>query len=309
MQIIANAVDQLKIGTPQNHLNLAMFPLVGNGRTAPEYVLLDDALEKKLARVMEVSEGGSVPELRFENSGDQSVLLVDGEELVGARQNRILNLTILVGAHTTVLIPVSCVERGRWHYRSRDFRSDRRTLFAKARALKMSQVSDSLRQSGSRHSDQHVVWNGITDKFARLHSASRTESMADLYDQQQGRLADFRRSFDAVPLQVGAVFAINGKPAGVELFDNAATFRRFLQKLLDSYAIDAIEDGESNANRVPSMPEVGAFLRRLKSASAEAFMAIGEGQDVRLRGQRISGGALVKDGQIIHLAAFAEAGL
>ena len=48
--------------------------------------------------------------------------MLDGEELIGAKQNRILNTTVLVAAHTEVTIPVSCVEQGRWGYRGRQFR-------------------------------------------------------------------------------------------------------------------------------------------------------------------------------------------
>ena len=78
-----------------------------------------EALDAGLARVEEVSEGGSVPELRFTNSAAMPILIVDGEELVGAKQNRVANLTILAPAKTTIRIPVSCVEAGRWRY-SRD---------------------------------------------------------------------------------------------------------------------------------------------------------------------------------------------
>jgi len=46
--------------------------------------------------ITEVSAGGRVPELAFENSSDETVLLVDGDELVGAKQNRVVNLSILV---------------------------------------------------------------------------------------------------------------------------------------------------------------------------------------------------------------------
>jgi hypothetical protein len=43
--------------------------------------------------------------------------LLDGEELIGAKQNRALNLTILAPAKQVIVIPVSCVEAGRWHLR------------------------------------------------------------------------------------------------------------------------------------------------------------------------------------------------
>ena len=66
---------------------------------------------------VEVSEGGHVPETEeIVNEGELSVLLLDGEELLGAKQNRVLNLTILVPAHQTCVVPVSCVESGRWHH-------------------------------------------------------------------------------------------------------------------------------------------------------------------------------------------------
>jgi hypothetical protein len=74
------------------------------------------------ARVTEVSEAGSVPFLQVANGADRPLLLLDGEELIGAEQNRILNTAVLVAAHTEVTIPVSCVEQGRWGYRGRQFR-------------------------------------------------------------------------------------------------------------------------------------------------------------------------------------------
>jgi len=62
------------------------------------------------ARITEVTESGSVPFLQVANGADRPLLLLDGEELIGAKQNRILNTTVLVAGHTEVTIPVSCVE-------------------------------------------------------------------------------------------------------------------------------------------------------------------------------------------------------
>ena len=88
----------------------------------------------------------------------------------GARQNRVVNISILVGGGQRVVIPVSCVEHGRWSYPQsapgRDFRSGNRTLFAKARAGKMSQVSFSMSERGTRASDQRAGWAhvGLRDR-------------------------------------------------------------------------------------------------------------------------------------------------
>ena len=49
------------------------------------------------------------------------VLLVDGEELIGAKQNRVLNLSILIPAKQRCVIPICCVEAGRWRAASREF--------------------------------------------------------------------------------------------------------------------------------------------------------------------------------------------
>ena len=60
--------------------------------------------------------------------GDIRVLFLEGEELVGAKQNRILNTSVLLPARSKIKIPVSCVERGRWAYKSKHFGSEAGTL-------------------------------------------------------------------------------------------------------------------------------------------------------------------------------------
>ena len=105
MREVVESLNGLALGAPQAHLNLALYPLIAERDSAPDYVLLDDALERHLARVTEVSGAGSVPELAFENSSAEKILLVDGDELVGAKQNRVVNLSILVGAGKRIVIP------------------------------------------------------------------------------------------------------------------------------------------------------------------------------------------------------------
>jgi hypothetical protein len=307
---VAGEIEQsfanLKIGAPKVHLNLALFPLFDDGGKAPDYLLLDDALERKLARVTEVSGDGRVPELAFENDSAEKILLVDGDELVGAKQNRVLNLSILVGGRQKLVIPVSCVEQGRWRYHSRDFQSARRSLFAKARAKKMRQVTESLRINQDRRSNQSEVWADVAGKVAFCQADSDTLAMADAYESRARQLSAHASAFPAERDQRGAVVAIDGKPVGLELFDSASAFARYLEKLVRSYALDAIET-EAGKSLAPSEAEVRRFLDSIRSAAAERFPALGEGEDIRLTGEGVSAGALAVNGRVVHLAGFAVA--
>jgi hypothetical protein len=307
MQPIAEALSRVTLGAPQQFENLTLFPLIAGAPATPDYLLLDEALGRDLATVGEVSEHGSVPELRFTNKGGDRVLLVDGEELVGARQNRILNVTILVGGGQQVVIPVSCVEQGRWAYRSRRFTSGKGTLFASARGKKTRQVSAALRASGSRRADQAEIWSDISAKSAALRVESATEAMADIYRDYAVRIEAYVKAFAPRPGQAGAVFAVNGRVAGAELFDSDITFLKFMAKLIRGYAMDAIEDARADAG--PSVEEAARrFLENIKAAALQRFPALAEGEDLRLESDTVAGGALCVDGRVVHLCAFAVGG-
>lgn len=305
MKEIADSLARLALGSPQVHLNLSLFPLIAADDEAPGYVLLDDALEKKLAQVTEVSGNGSVPELAFENSSAERILLVDGDQLIGAKQNRVVNLSILVGAGKRIVIPVSCVERGRWRYKSDTFSSSNSPLFFRARASKMSQVSASMRTTGAHRSNQGAIWDAVAEKAAALGHASETMSMDDLFEARTRDLGEYVRALRTEPRQRGAVVAIDGKVVGMEIFDSAAAFARYFEKFVRSYAMDAIET-KKEAVVAAAENDVRRFLDALQAAGAERFAALGEGEDIRLSGERVEGGALMADGRVVHLAGYAK---
>ena len=309
MNHIQSALSQLHLGQAQAFANMALYPLIAAHAEAPDYLVLEEALQSEVGHITEISEGGSVPELAFENKGAARVLLVDGEELIGARQNRILNISILVPAGKKLTIPVSCCEQGRWGYTgARKFSSSDSSLFARAKAKKMLRVSESMRGSGQRRSDQGEIWNDIAQKSTRLHVESGTSAMADVYSQHRSRLDGYVSAFRLEPGQAGALVALDGKVVGLELFDAPATFKRFFEKLLKSFALDAI-DVEAPVTSVPAAEIARAFLAHLAAASAETFAALGDGEDVRLQGNDVVGGALVADGRVRHLAGFRTEGL
>jgi len=303
MTTITDSLAGLSLGQAQQFHNLAMFPLLDPAAGEAGYLLLAEVMAAHEAQITEVSEGGSVPEVSFANLAKKPVLLVDGEELVGAKQNRVLNLSILVAAGRKVRIPVSCVEAGRWQYRNRNFSAARNKLYAKGRAMKMAQVSMSMQRSGSRCADQQAIWDDIAGKMYRMNTQSPTASMEDIYESKSADLGAYLDAFSAQPGQRGAVFAINGKITGAELFDSPATFARYLRKLLSSYAMDALDVDRPEA-APPTEAAVRDFLEEVQAAEATRFPAVGEGEDLRLSGRQLAGGALVAQSRVVHLAAF-----
>ena len=114
MELVRKTLKEARLGAPRTHSNLAVFPLWTAAPADRPYMTLDEALTSGKVRVTEVSQHGSVPDLCLVNDSDRPVLLLDGEELRGAKQDRVLNLTILAPAGKTIVVPVSCVESGRW---------------------------------------------------------------------------------------------------------------------------------------------------------------------------------------------------
>lgn len=309
MQIILDAIAGLTLGEPIVQRQMAMFPLL-DGRTgaAPRgYLTLDEALAAGAAQVAEVSHDGSVPELLFSNGGDRPVLLVEGEELVGARQNRTLNVSILAPPKRETRIPVSCVERGRWGYDDDVvFRRSDRSHFARGRRSKLESVNRGMsRDPGSRHSDQGAVWDAIDDKLAAMSVSSPTDAMGAVYEQHRASLEDYVAAFRQRPGQVGAVFLVGSCFAGLDLFAHESTCAALLPKLLRGYALDALE---VESKQAPTPAPAHRLIAGVIVAEARDYPAVGLGRDVRIDSPAVAGAALVAGAAVLHLAAFGRDG-
>jgi hypothetical protein len=320
---IARALSSIEIGPDVAYENLVMFPLLrkdtasrieppafnpGTRQDAP-YDVLDDALASGAVEVTEVSTHGSVPELRVISNSPRPTLIVDGQELIGAKQNRVVNLTLLVAAHSGLTIPVSCVEAGRWRARSRTFSSAPRTQYAAGRAQRMSQVTRSMQTHGSYRADQSAVWADIAEKSARLKTHSPTGAMEAMFVDHAAFIDSCVDRCQPVAGQVGAVFVIDGRVLGFDLFDCESTLRKLLSKLVRGVALDALDAKSARSERQTAIdtPRLDLFLAAVSGASCHASPAVGVGQDVRLTAPGITGAALVVDEQVVHLSAFALA--
>jgi hypothetical protein len=245
----------LQIGEPVAHRGIVVAPLFPLRNPGADYVTLDEALPRGL-RIAETSESGSVPELVVENPLAERVLLYDGEELLGAKQNRILNVSVLVEAKTSLAIPVSCVEQGRWSRRSAHFLAAPHISHAELRRRKAeSQAAQPL----ARGVAQGEVWDAVRDKALRMEVHSATGASSDIHRAYE---RDIRALEDTFPAQPGAVRGAardRGRPV---------PRRRFPAGCVRAAVAEA-------ASGLPA--------RRARAARREAGLA---GGDRRLRGRR-----------------------
>lgn len=303
--VIREYLKQAKIGRKQSYRNLAIFPILSPYAAAVEYILLDQALTEGLIEIIEVDEDGSVPELKVVNQSPKKVLILDGEELVGAKQNRIVNITILIQANTTTVIPVSCVEQGRWSYDSPRFHSHKRMMSPGLRAMKAEQVSHSVRASGRYEADQSAIWDEISDKAERMDAESDSMAMSRIYEKEESRLRNYVNHFRLAEMQVGAVFAINGKVVGLDSFARPETCSEVFKKLVQSYALDAIDWFDPEKEHKVLKGDATKFLKASAKTESESRASVGLGTDYRMTSNKLTGFALALDEQVLHLSIFA----
>jgi len=224
MESIQTFLEKVKVGGKQSHLNMALFPLLASDAGEPDYFTLEEALNQAFAEVTEVSQGGSVPDLKLVNKSPNKMVVVDGEELFRAKQNRIVNATFLIAGLTEITIPVSCVEQGRWAYRSHTFASGKKVMSAGLRLKNQREVAMNLKEVIGYRSDQGMIWDELALKAERMKAHCPTRAMADLFEGQKDRLGGYLKAFRLVDCQVGAAFEVNGEVVGLGFFGHQQRF-------------------------------------------------------------------------------------
>jgi hypothetical protein len=288
--------SQYRVGDPQRKGALTVFPLFSATAEGVDYLLAGEALVDRSVVVEEVSELGSVPDLVVENKSDSRVLFLEGEELVGAKQNRVLNTSVLISARSRTKIPVSCVEQGRWRYRNRNLETSGSFSTTRIRLAVKASVARSLRARRGHRSDQSTVWKEV-DELETTHGvASQTHALSDVYEAHRDRIAELQEGLPYVDGAVGMAVAVGGKVVALDLFDKPSTCRKVWRGVLSGYVFDALE---TQAGR-PAAGEVERLLRAAREAAWDAVETVGEGEEYRAELGADYASALCSGGYLVH---------
>lgn len=292
------AAPTIRVGDPRRHGALSVFPLLGEPERGADYRLASETLADGSLRVEEVGEAGLVGELTVHNRGDVAVLFLEGEELVGAKQDRVVNTTTLVAPHAHLRIPVSCVEAGRWAYRShRLLESGIHSPSMVRHALKSS-VSLSLGEGLRPIANQAEVW----DSVARLHAghdvASHTGAMADTYERRAAEVERYRAALGYVPGARGVAVAVGDRIVAIDVFDRPDTCEQVWDRVLSGAVLDALLAPTDVATATRGAVET--VLETMWDAIWEPVETLGEGQEFRVTLGTAHASTLCWHGVVVH---------
>jgi len=276
-------------GTPASYERLTVIPLYGLSSQSADYLSLDAAAAAGFT-ITEVDEDGKVSALQVTNPLDRLVLLYEGEEVVGAKQNRMIARPILVPERTSPLtVPASCVERGRWNWRDRHL-----TPSAHASHPSLRAAAHRLGQQG--------VWDQVAAAMERHQVESPTHASEDVYASQSERID---RYLDALPLadgQCGSLVLVDGAAVCADWVSRPEVHSDLYPKLLRGYALEALNLDET-AGRGGADEE--AFMTALSLANRRPLPPVGAGSAAALEWAFVSGHELRLDDDLVALTALA----
>ncbi|MBI3973659.1 MAG: hypothetical protein HY332_20480 [Chloroflexi bacterium] len=300
--VLSGWLAALRTGEPRAHGTLTVVPLYARETApVPPYRTLAAAIASGAVIVTEKAQA-QVPTLHVENRGALLVLILDGEEVVGGRQNRIVNSTLLVPPRCSFPLPVSCVEHGRWHAVDAAF-APGESAYPTLRSVKAQHVTASYARAGVPVADQGAVWEEIASLRVRDATASITGAMRDVYLQRHEALEQAERALaypDDAP--VGIVAVAQEHAFCADIFDHPTTLRSYWPRLVRSYALEAATAETATAQDAVTAAQ--RLLERAARARRTGFASPGLGQDIRLESQSVVGACLVHDGAAIHTAVF-----
>lgn len=223
--------------------------------------------------VIDEVDGGNVPQLSVNNPTNRAQLILEGDILEGGRQDRMAGETTLVMPGQSIVIPVNCVEAGRWNsgrgHRATNLRGAYSVREARRRAFKTAPGSA-----------QNAVWNRISRIEDGLGEHSPTSNFKERVAARQERvfiskeqLARGERIQDSEiaehpamlkPLagQRGVVIAIGGEIVAAEVFASSVAFA----ERWEGIAIAAEIDGRFVQPRKAKAQDARDFIDAIESA-------------------------------------------
>lgn len=297
---VASLVRTLEVGKPVSHGSLTVVPVYSRRAAARSgFVTLEEAIKTGAVEITEV-DGGRVPQVKISNLSKSVLFLMAGEILTGCRQDRILAQDVLLGPGTkNLIVPVYCVEQGRWTAQSDAFTSKESLGTYKLRA----------RAAEKAPAAQSRIWEEVEAQNRALGVTSGSSAYQAAYDQEDNRKAIGvveKRIKDGLRLDegvVGAVIGLGKRVVSVDIFTDAQLFHKQWPKILKSSALASLHE-KPGGNL--SQREAAEFIRSFAGRDYGRKPALDLGYELESGGGEAMVKALVYREAVVHLSGFPQ---
>jgi hypothetical protein len=299
-------ITSLKPGTPVTHEGITLIPIFApEGRGSQIKIAGDELVVSELA-------APTVPQLQVHNPTAHDLLIPAGKILSGGRQTRVVNVSIVVPAGATIVIPVSCVEVGRWHGLS-SFADSKRVASRRVRNAKARSVKRNIERSKSKASAQDEVWDTVSDELRSrdLHADGDLFLGVDEHlDRRSDRMAVVRKFVDegVQPGQVGVAVAHGEKILGIEVFPSTDALQVAWEAIVRAAVIDADEftTKPESLDAARGIAALEKFLAQVASTEGTVADGVGRGTEVHVETPAYVAHGLRIDGELVYCNAFAN---
>lgn len=293
-------IEKIQIGEPFFIKNLLLYPIYFENKTKFNPLSLYEALNNKMVKIEEVN-GGKINEVVFKNLSDEKIFAIDGEEIIGALQNRVINTAFLAKERAEFLLPVTCVEEGRWSGNKKEFLPGEMS-FVTIRSELCKSVNKSLYEKKKFESNQSAVWKRVKETLKSLKVNSKTLSMHDTYNKCKDEIEKYIENLDFN--QFNGFIAFAGKDfLCMDFFYSKDLFNKYKIKILKGYAIDALMR-KNEVTNIKDRKEIEEIILEIKNGNKRKFKSISLGNEIRFETKNFVGRALEHNDKILHLAVF-----
>lgn len=291
----------LTAGEPDRVGALLLFPLRGApGRDG--YVTLADALGRG-AELRECTPP-AVNRLRLVTPPDLRVLVFPGEEIVGAKQNRIVNATVVADGGTITELPVSCIEQGRWTPggESQAFRTSQQFAYTSLRNRVSGMVTASRTLGRSYDTDQGGVWREVAKRTTLRGVHSQTGSMTAIFEAERRNLDEATSHVAPREGQIGLLAYVAGRLLSLDLVSRPEAWRVIHHRVVRAHALEEL-GAQSAASSVVVDPR--PLLQLLPNLAVTRSPApCGVGEELRVGPRHATGAGVLLDGELVQLSVF-----
>ncbi|MBI5662372.1 MAG: hypothetical protein HZC46_09520 [Ignavibacterium album] len=267
-----------------------------------DYISGPSAIEKNLIEVREVSITGSVNNLQLVNLSDKYVFFLDGDILVGAKQNRVLNTSVFIAPNSKINLPVSCVEQGRWRAISEKFSSSDYISPDTLRAKKLKSVTKNLKQGRGHFADQGEVWDTVLNYSMSLDAFSESSDLTEVMNKKRGSLDSFIGKFPLNKSANGLAIFTDNSPLSIDLFNRIDIYQEYFPKRLRSAATEVfnLKEKENNITEAEAKFKTLNLFDQLDTMESTQHNGVGTGTEKRWDSDKIVAMELKYLDHLIH---------